>query len=133
MELRSPVRIDVLGPPPGSRGKFVQQIGVEKHGAGGAGIAILYLDGVTLDAETSSDADSATIFANFESDLEAGPPHRGGVHERCRRGRGSGLDVRALEAYGKHEDDQREPAGCEDERAHGATVDRRRQEHVSRP
>jgi hypothetical protein len=66
------VRIDVLGPPPGSRGEFAQQVGVEKHGAGGAGIAVLYLDGVTLDAKTSSDADSATIFANFESDLESG-------------------------------------------------------------
>jgi hypothetical protein len=72
VELRSPVRIDVLGPPPDSRGKFAKQIGVEKHGAGGAGIAVIYLDGVTLDAETFSDADSATIFANFESDLEPG-------------------------------------------------------------
>jgi hypothetical protein len=72
VELRSPVRIDVLGPPPGSRGKFVNQIGVEKHGAGGAGVAVLYLDGVTLDAKTSSDADSATIFANFESNLQPG-------------------------------------------------------------
>jgi hypothetical protein len=70
VELESPVRIDILGPPPGSRGKFAQQVGVEKRGAGGAGIAVLYLDGVTLDAQTFSDADSATIFANFESDLE---------------------------------------------------------------
>ena len=72
VELGSPVRIDVLGPPPGSRGEFAKQIGVEKHGAGGAGIAVLYLDGVTLDAETFSDADSATIFANFETALEPG-------------------------------------------------------------
>ncbi len=72
VELASPVRIDVLGPPPDSRGEFAQQVGVEKHGAGGAGIAVLYLDGVTLDAKTSSDADSATIFANFESDLTPG-------------------------------------------------------------
>jgi hypothetical protein len=72
VELEGPVRIDILGPPPDSRGQFSQQIGVEKHGAGGVGIAVLYLDGVTLDAETFSDADSATIFANFESDLEPG-------------------------------------------------------------
>ena len=72
VELKSPVRIDVLGPPPGSRGEFAKQIGVEKHGAGGAGIAVLYLDGVTLDAQTFSDADSATIFANFETALEPG-------------------------------------------------------------
>jgi hypothetical protein len=72
VERGSPVRIEILGPPPGSRGKFAQQVGVEKHGAGGAGIAVLYLDGVTLDAKTSSDADSATIFANFESELKPG-------------------------------------------------------------
>ena len=96
VELASPVRIDVLGPPPDSRGEFAQQIGVEKHGAGGAGIAVLYLDGVTLDAETFSDADSATIFANFESDAEAGPPHGGCVHERRRRSCRARVDLRAL-------------------------------------
>ncbi|MGH3016903.1 MAG: hypothetical protein ACRDLU_00840 [Gaiellaceae bacterium] len=72
VELPGPVRIEILGPPPGSRGKFVNQIGVEKHGAGGAGIALLYLDGVTLDPQTAADADSATIYANFESPLEPG-------------------------------------------------------------
>lgn len=72
VELPGPVTIDVLGPPPGSRGKFVNQIGVEKRGAGGAGVAVLYLDGVTLDAETYADADSATIFANFETKLKPG-------------------------------------------------------------
>jgi hypothetical protein len=72
VELPGPVRIDVLGPPPGSRGKFVQQIGVEKHGPGGAGVALLYLDGVTLDSRIASSANSATIFANFASPLKPG-------------------------------------------------------------
>jgi hypothetical protein len=72
VELPGPVRIDILGPPPGSRGKFVNQIGVEKHGAGGAGIALLYLDGVTLDPQTAADADSATIYANFANPLQPG-------------------------------------------------------------
>jgi hypothetical protein len=72
VELPGPVQIEVLGPPPGSRGKFVNQIGVEKHGAGGAGIALLYLDGVTLDPQTSADADSATIYANFTNKLQPG-------------------------------------------------------------
>jgi len=72
VELPGPVRIDVLGPPPGSRGKFVNQIGVEKRGAGGAGIALLYLDGVTLDPQTAADADSATIYANFPNPIEPG-------------------------------------------------------------
>ena len=72
VELPGPVRIEVLGPPPGSRGKFVQQIGVEKHGPGGAGVAVLYLDGVTLDPRTSSSPEGATIFANFANSLEPG-------------------------------------------------------------
>ena len=90
---RAPCASTSSGPPPDSRGEFVKQIGVEKHGAGGAGIAVLYLDGVTLDAQTFSDADSATIFANFET-RSAGPAHGGGVHERCRRGRRAGVDLR---------------------------------------
>ena len=72
VELPGPVRIEVLGPPPGSRGKFVQQIGVEKHGPGGAGVAVLYVDGVTLDPQTSSSPKGATIFANFANPLEPG-------------------------------------------------------------
>ena len=72
VELPGPVRIEVLGPPPGSRGKFVQQIGVERHGPGGAGVAVLYLDGVTLDPKTSSGPKGATIFANFANPLEPG-------------------------------------------------------------
>jgi hypothetical protein len=72
IELPGPVRIEILGPPAGSRGKFVNQIGVEKHGAGGAGIALLYLDGVTLDPQTAADADSATIYANFANPLQPG-------------------------------------------------------------
>ena len=72
VELPGPVKIEVLGPPPGSRGKFADQIGVEKIGPGGAGIAVLYLDGVTLDPRTSSSAESATIFANFANPLKPG-------------------------------------------------------------
>jgi hypothetical protein len=72
VELPGPVRIEVLGPRPGSRGKFVQQIGVEKHGPGGAGVAVLYLDGITLDAKTASGPEGATIFANFTNPLEPG-------------------------------------------------------------
>ena len=72
VELPGPARIEVLGPPPGSRGKFAQQIGVEKHGPGGAGVAVLYLDGVTLDPQTASGPEGATIFATFTNPLEPG-------------------------------------------------------------
>jgi hypothetical protein len=72
VELAGPARIEILGPPAGSRGKFANQIGVEKHGPGGAGVAVLYLDGVTLDPRTSAGQNSATIFANFPNELEPG-------------------------------------------------------------
>ncbi len=72
VELPGPARIEILGPPPGSRGKFADQIGVEKHGPGGAGVAVLYLDGVTLDPRTASSPEGATIFANFVNPLKPG-------------------------------------------------------------
>lgn len=72
VELPGPLRIQVLGPPPGSRGKFVNQIGVETHGPGGSGLALLYVDGVTLDVKTSAGPKAATIFANFSNTLEPG-------------------------------------------------------------
>jgi len=72
MEIPGPLQLDVLGPPPGSRGKFVKQIGVESHGHQGNGIAILYLDGVTLDPQVYEGPKSATIYANFESTLVPG-------------------------------------------------------------
>ena len=35
VELGGPLRIDVSGPPPSSRGKFLKQIGIETHGPSG--------------------------------------------------------------------------------------------------
>ena len=63
---------------------------------------------------------------------EARSPHGGRVHERRRRGCGPCVDVRALETHGQNEDDQREPAGSEDERAHAASVGRAREHAVNR-
>jgi hypothetical protein len=71
VELPGPVRIEVLGPPPGSRGKFVNQVGVEVHGRG-PGLYALYVDGITLDTKGASGPTSATVFANFASSLERG-------------------------------------------------------------
>ena len=75
----------------------MNQIGVEKHGAGGAGIALLYLDGVTLDPQTSADADSATIYANFANKLQPGRHTAVGVHERGRQRCCPGLDASSLD------------------------------------
>jgi hypothetical protein len=72
VELPGPLRIEVLGPPPGSRGKFVNQIGVATHGPGGAGVGLLYVDGVTLDSRSYSGPKGATIFANFATKLAPG-------------------------------------------------------------
>jgi hypothetical protein len=72
VELPGPLRLDSLRPPPGSRGKFLKQLAVESHGPGGAGFALLYLDGVTLDPKTYSGPKSATVYANFENSLEPG-------------------------------------------------------------
>lgn len=72
VDLPGRLRISVSGPPPGSRGKFVNQIGIEVTGRAGAGTALLYLDGVTLDAEVYPGPTSATVFANFASGIEPG-------------------------------------------------------------
>ena len=72
VELPGPLRIGQLRQPPGSRGKFLRQIAVETHGPGGAGLALIYVDGVTLDAKAYAGPNSATIYANFESQLEPG-------------------------------------------------------------
>lgn len=72
VELPGRLRIGQLRPPPGSRGKFLSQIAVETHGPGGASLALLYVDGVTLDAKAYADPNSATIYANFASPLEPG-------------------------------------------------------------
>lgn len=72
VELGGPLRIDVSGPPPNSRGKFLKQIGIETHGPSGAGVGLLYLDGVTLDSKSFEGPRSATLYANFESQLTPG-------------------------------------------------------------
>ena len=72
VELPGALRLDTLRPPPDSRGKFLNQLAVESHGPGGAGFALLYLDGVTLEPKTYSGPKSATVFANFENSLEPG-------------------------------------------------------------
>jgi hypothetical protein len=72
VELPGPLKIEISGPPPGSRGKFVGQIGVEVQGRGPEGPAVLYADGITLDSRLFSGPRSATLFANFASPLEPG-------------------------------------------------------------
>lgn len=72
VELPGRLEISISGPPPGSKGKFVDQIGVEVTGRSGGGTALLYLDGVTLDADVYPSPTSATVFASFADGVEPG-------------------------------------------------------------
>lgn len=72
VELPGPLEIDVSGPPPGSKGKFAQQIGVEITGRSSGGTALLYLDGTTLDPNIYSGPGTATVFASFPNGVEPG-------------------------------------------------------------
>lgn len=71
LELPGPLTLEVLGPRPGSRGP-VGQIGVEVHGRGAEGNALLYLDGVSLVVRAAVGPASATVFANLASRLAPG-------------------------------------------------------------
>jgi hypothetical protein len=71
VELPGRLHIDVSGPPPGSKGKFADQVGVEVRGRSGAGTALLYLDGETLQPEIYSGGSAATVFASLPNG--AGP------------------------------------------------------------
>ncbi len=71
VELPGSLTIEVIGPRPGSRGA-VAQIGVEVHGGGAEGTAVLYADGVTLLSKAYTGPRSATVFANLASRLTPG-------------------------------------------------------------
>lgn len=73
VELPGRLKIDVSGPPPGSKGKFAKQIGVEVKGRSGGGTALLYLDGVTLfDPKIYSSPRTATVFAGLPNGVTPG-------------------------------------------------------------
>lgn len=72
VELPGALKIDVSGPPPRSKGKFADQIGVEVTGRAGGGPALLYLDGITLDPKIYSSPTSATVYASFPNGVEPG-------------------------------------------------------------
>ena len=73
VELGGPVHIRPLGPAPGAREKTVLQIaGAVSSRRGGAGTAVLWLDGVTLNPKASGTAGNVTLFANLASPLARG-------------------------------------------------------------
>ncbi len=72
VDLLQPLKINPLGPQPGAREPVVQQVAVEVRGIHGHGVAVLYLDGVTLDSKSAFGPTSVTVYANLAAPLAKG-------------------------------------------------------------
>ena len=73
VELGGPVHIRPLGPNPGAREKTVLQVAAAVSSErGGAGTAVMWLDGVTLNPQARGTARNVTLFANLASPLARG-------------------------------------------------------------
>ncbi len=72
VETPGPVKIQILSPQPGSRGT-VAQIGVEVHANGGAGNAVIVVDGRTYVSKIAASSKNATVYTNLPGALPAGP------------------------------------------------------------
>ena len=72
VELGSPVAIRPIGPDPDAVEPVVAQIAAAVEGPGGAGDAVMYLDGLTEQPQVRGTPSNATLFANFEPALDPG-------------------------------------------------------------
>ena len=73
LELGSPVHVRAIGPDPGAREQLrVAQVAAAVEGPGGAGTAVMYVDGQTVSPTVARTASNATLFANFDPALERG-------------------------------------------------------------
>ncbi len=72
VELGGPVKVRPIGPDPDAREPVVAQIAAAVQGPGGAGTAVMYLDGQVVNPEVRGTASNSTLFANFDSGLDRG-------------------------------------------------------------
>lgn len=72
VELGGPVKVRPIGPDPGARETVVAQVAVAVQGPGGAGTAVMYVDGQTVNPEARGTATNSTLFANFDPALDPG-------------------------------------------------------------
>ena len=72
LELDSPVHVRAVGPDPGAHEDVVAQIAAAVSGEGGAGSAVLYVDGLTENPKVYSTATNSTLVVNFEPALDPG-------------------------------------------------------------
>jgi hypothetical protein len=73
VELGGPAKIRPIGPNPDAREPVVAQIAAAVQGPGGAGTAVMYLDGGTVNPEVRGTSSNSTLFANFDPALDRGP------------------------------------------------------------
>lgn len=72
VELGGPVVVRPIGPDPGAHEAIVAQVAAAVEGPRGAGTAVMYLDGQTVDPQVRSTGANSTLFANFEPALDPG-------------------------------------------------------------
>jgi hypothetical protein len=66
VELGSPVRIRLVGEP------LAVQVAAAVEGPGGAGTAVMYVDGLTVNPEVAGSSRRSTIYANLDPGLDPG-------------------------------------------------------------
>jgi hypothetical protein len=72
VELGGPVVVRPIGPDPGAHERVVAQVAAAVQGPGGAGTAVMYVDGLTENPTVAGTATNATLYANFEPALDRG-------------------------------------------------------------
>ena len=72
VEAGGPVVVRPIGPDPGSKEQVVAQIAGAVKGPGGAGTAVMYLDGATLNPQVRGTASNSTLFTNFDRPIDPG-------------------------------------------------------------
>ncbi|HZQ66025.1 MAG TPA: hypothetical protein VFA66_12435 [Gaiellaceae bacterium] len=72
VELGGPVTIRPIGPDPGARERVAAQVAAAVRGPGGAGTAVMYVDGQTVSPTVAGTASDSTLYANFDPGLDRG-------------------------------------------------------------
>ena len=124
VETPGPIQFQILGPQPGSSGA-VAQVAVEVQSPGVIGDAVLFVDGKPLQPNLTPKPGTATAFANLSKALPPGT-HIAVVY--AQEGNNAGAEAWSFsgdeavagssDVLWDDQDDQRQPAECDDEEAH---------------
>ncbi len=72
VDVGGPVTVRPIGPDPGAREPVVAQVAAAVQGPGGAGTAVMYVDGLTVSPTVTGTSTNSTLYANFEPALDRG-------------------------------------------------------------